>query len=73
MKLKLTEEMHLELMMIHSRMKTLKQEFEPERFDYHISNLRHFNPLRTIFKEELESYKVKLENFYSDTDLKEQF
>ena len=73
MKLKLTEEMHLELMMIHSRMKTLKQEFEPERFDYHISNLRHFNPLRTIFKEELESYKVKLENFYCDTDLKEQF
>ena len=72
MKLKLTEEMHLELRRIQSRIRALKEEFDHERFDYQISYQRHFNPLRTIFKDELESYKIKLENFYCDTDMKEQ-
>ena len=60
----------MELTWICSRITTLTKEFDHERFDYHTSYQRHFNPLRTIFKDELESYKVKLENFYSDTDLK---
>ena len=70
MKLKLTEEMQMELIWIYNRITTLTEEFDNERFDYQTSYLRHYNPLRTIFKDELESYKVKLENFYSDTDLK---
>ena len=61
----------MEVIWIHNRITTLLQEFDNERFDYNTSYRRHFNPLRTIFKDELVSYKVKLENFYSDTDLKE--
>ena len=65
MKLKLTDEMHLEVILMQSRIVTIGQEF-----GYHAN--KSFNPLPTTYKDELESYKVKLENFYSDTDLKEQ-
>ena len=65
MKLKLTDEMHLEVILMQSRIVTIGQEF-----GYHAN--KSFNSLPTTYKDELESYKVKLENFYSDTDLKEQ-
>ena len=65
MKLKLTDEMHLEVILMQSRIVTIGQ-----KFGYHTN--KSFNPLPTNYKDELESYKVKLENFYSDTDLKEQ-
>ena len=63
MKLKLTDEMHLELISIGSRIVTLTQEF-----GYEVCDSKR---LSTIHKDELESYKIKLENYYSDTDLKE--
>ena len=76
MKLKLTDEMQLEYMMIFNRIGVLS-EYDNDRFeDYNSYNGRppmwNLNPLRTTFRDELESYKIKLENFYGDTDLKEQ-
>ena len=60
MKLKLTEEMNLELISIGTQIATLTEVCGYEARD-----------MKRIYKDELESYKIKLENFYSDTDLKE--
>ena len=78
MKLKLTDEMQLEYRMILNRIGVLSEKYDHAKFeDYNSYNGRpsmwNLNPLRTTFRDELESYKIKLENFYGDTDLKEQF
>ena len=64
--------------MIFNRVGVLSEKYDSNaRFDdYKSYNGRppiwNLNPLRTIFRDELESYKVTLENFYGDTDLKER-
>ena len=63
MELKLTDEMHLEVISIMRRIVTLTKEFG--------TGLSDSKRLSTIHKDELESYKRKLEIYYSDTDLKE--
>ena len=70
--MKLTDEMNDECRTIKNRMDELRMKFYREpRFDQHFYN--RWDQLRLFHGDELESYKVKLENFYSDTDAKEKF
>ena len=68
--MRLTDEMHKEILSINDRVYTLHVEFKEiyPMDDYRRQSIR----LKDQHGDELESYKVKLENFYSDTDVKEQ-
>ena len=70
--MRLTDEMNDECRTIKNRMDELRSKFYREpRFDQHFYN--RWDKLRLFHGDELQSYKVKLENFYSDTDAKEKF
>ena len=70
--MRLTDEMNDECRTIKNRMSELRMKFYREpRFDKNFYN--RWDQLRLFHGDELESYKVKLENFYSDTDAKEKF
>ena len=70
--MRLTDEMNDECRAIKNRMDELRSKFYREpRFDQHFYN--RWDKLRLFHGDELQSYKVKLENFYSDTDAKEKF
>ena len=68
--MRLTDEMKNELLSIALRVHTLYVEFQESvpMDEYPRQAIR----LKNQHGDELESYKVKLENFYSDTDVKEQ-
>ena len=73
--MRLTYEMHCETMSIDQRLRNLMGEFHNMRKDSLIMFNEYFcqaTRLKAEHSEELESYKVKLENFYLDTDVKEQ-
>ena len=70
--MRLTDEMNDECRTIKNRMDELRSKFYIEaRFDQHFYN--RWDKLKLFHGDELQSYKVKLENFYSDTDAKEKF
>ena len=68
--MRLTDEMKSEMRMIAGRTDFLNDEF--------LADAPHFTlpiqmaSLKEQHGDELESYKVKLENFYVDTDIKEK-
>ena len=66
--MRLTDEMKNEISLIHRRVIALHEEFLVNAPVDHVQqsrwNLQH--------GDDLECYKVKLENFYSETDVKEQ-
>ena len=75
MRQKLTDEMRMEFQIICMRLAFFHQKYnvgttyeDSLRFEGQRSRIPTFHPDH----DELESYKVKLENFYSDTDLKEE-
>ena len=69
MKLKLSEDQLVELAMIHQRCVFLSDKYEDGNL---MKNIQKEGKIRINHGEELESFKVKLENFYEDTDLKEE-
>ena len=73
--MRLTHEMHREIFLIDQRTRNLMAEFHNMSEDsvtMYNEYLGQATRLKHHHGEELEPYKVKLENFYSDTDVKEQ-
>ena len=68
--MRLTDEMQDEILSITNRVYTLYVQYQDSTPMDEIP--RQSTRLKHQHEEELESYKVKLENFYSDTDVKEQ-
>ena len=68
--MRLTDEMQDEILSITNRVYTLYVQYQDSTPMDEIP--RQSTRLKHQHGEELESYKVKLENFYSDTDVKEQ-
>ena len=68
--MRLTDEIKNEISLIHRRIITLDEEFfiNAQRDQHHDKQSR-FN---FQHGDDFERYKVKLENFYSETDVKEQ-
>lgn len=69
--MKLTTEMKMESLMIARRMAELKEKYYRDpQLDNTFGN--RWDKLKLLHLDEIMSYKVKLENFYSDTDSKEK-
>ena len=70
--MRLTDEMNAECNVIKYRLLKLREKFYHDApFDSNFH--KRWNQLKFHHGDELESYKFKLENFYSDTDVKEKF
>ena len=68
--LRLTSEMKTEIFTIEHRIVALYEEFFLNApLDQHLYQSYRLN---SQHGDELESYKIKIENFYSETDVKEQ-
>ena len=69
MRLKLSEDQFVELAMIHERCVFLSDKYEDGNL---MKNIQKEGKIRINHGEELESYKIKLENLYEHTDMKEK-
>ena len=70
--MRLTDEMNMEHLMIVGRMGELRDKFYGNpRLDGNFYN--RWDKLKSLHLDEIVSYKIKLENFYGDTDAKEMF
>lgn len=68
--MRLTDQKKIEFSLIIPRVETLNAEFFTNTpLDQHRDQISRLN---FQHGDELESYQVKLENFYSETDVKEQ-
>ena len=70
--MRLTEVMNKEMVEIAHRCRELHGRFHSSRMDAVTGALANLQ-LKLLYGDEMESYKVKLENFYSETDIKEGF
>ena len=68
--MRLTDEMHNEILYITNRTNTLYDKFQGGTSMDDIP--RQCTHLKHQHGDELECYKIKLENFFSDTDVKGQ-
>ena len=68
--MRLTDEMKSEVLMISCRVSFLNDKFLADA--PHATYSIHLASLKEEHGGELESYKVKLENFYLETDVKEK-
>ena len=71
--MKLTEEKKLEYLLIYNRKQELFEKFHSSpRLETFVFNNR-WSKLKSLHGDELESYKVRLESLYCDTDSKVKF